>query len=60
MPACGGLNVGSGRWNVRPCWLWLVALLPWLPHGLEASMDENGLPNRSQHLRHGCDGSEFL
>ena len=58
--ACGGLNAGSGRWNERPRVLWLAAPLPSPRHGLEARMDVNGLPKRSQHLRHGCDGSLFL
>jgi len=53
---CGGLNEGSGRWNERLCWLWLDPL-PWPPHGLEAITPEKGWPKRSQHLRHGCDGS---
>jgi len=61
--ACGGLNAGSGRWNERPRWLrlrlrlWPAGPLPPPLHGLEARMDVNGLPKRSQHLRHGCDGS---
>ena len=49
----GGLNVGNGRWNVRPCSLWLVDPLLWPLHGLDARMDVKGLLKRSQHLRHG-------